>query len=308
MTFNPEAGYDAANINSSLGERVIKSHLISKSSIEIQSCSNLVEGMTLSESGGIWNSDSPSNNRCETPLEVNSKDDPEETLSRDVNTFSASTDAAQEDKSKHTEAHVRRGDSEGNFEGVATCEDKIEVVAEDPFLLTNRETDEEFSEESSRLETFAAVVEAEVTDLDEEENIVVSTSEIEENGYIEKSLYMLDATGISAKSVATFVTVKEYDEVHTSLVTSKCPQTDESVNTSVTQVTIYDGPSDEETTMTSTAVLAESEVVISSRASSCGSSASVEEFRVHGAASIGSLEAPRLLSSLPPRLIWQIAW
>ena len=211
MTFNPEAAYDAANINSSLGERVIKSHLISKSSIEIQSCSNLVEGMTLSESGGIWNSDSPSNNRCETPLEVNSKDDPEETLSRDVNTFSASTDAAQEDKSKHTEAHVRRGDSEGNFEGVATCEDKIEVVAEDPFLLTNRETDEEFSEESSRLETFAAVVEAEVTDLDEEENLVVSPSEIEENGYIEKSLYMLDATGISEKSVATFVTVKEYD-------------------------------------------------------------------------------------------------
>ena len=84
-------------------------------------------------------------------------------------------------------------------------------MAEDPFLLTNRETDEEFSEESSRLETFAAVVEAEVTDLDEEENIVVSTSEIEDNGYIEKSLYMLDATGISAKSVATFVTVKEYD-------------------------------------------------------------------------------------------------
>ena len=73
-------------------------------------------------------------------------------------------------------------------------------------------------------------------------------------------------------------------------MTSKCPQTDESVNTSVTQVTIYDGPSDEETTMTSTAVLA------------------VEEFRVHGAASTGSLEAPRLLSSLPPRLIWQIAW
>ena len=61
MTFNPEAAYDAANINSSLGERVIKSHLISKSSIEIQSCSNLVEGMTLSESGGIWNSDSRSN-------------------------------------------------------------------------------------------------------------------------------------------------------------------------------------------------------------------------------------------------------
>ena len=90
--------------------------------------------------------------------------------------------------------------------------------------------------------------------------------------------------------------------MHTSLVTSKCPQTDESVNTSVTQVTIYDGPSDEETTMTSTAVLAESEVVISSRASSCGSSASVEEFRVHGAASTGSLEAPRLLSSLPPCL------
>ena len=65
------------------------------------------EGLCLSQ--GKYGNQTSSGNPSEAPLEENSKDGPEETSSRDVNTLSASTDAAPE-KSKHTEAYVRRGE------------------------------------------------------------------------------------------------------------------------------------------------------------------------------------------------------
>ena len=130
---------------------------------------------------------------------------------------------------------------EENFDGVETCKDGIVVVEEDHFPLTNTESDEESSEESGRPTTEVT------TYVDEDKALEKATEEIEESESSVRSLHVIDEVVSSPKPVTTFVTVKKDHEVHSSPVSSKCPQIYESIITSATKVPIHDGPGDDDT-------------------------------------------------------------